>query len=229
VSKLKVPLILLAASLLPISFINEAHAQLGDLSPYVTKSYLRGQYRNRHRRGYVPFPFSVPVPVQPQLPTREQLAFNSWNNGVNLSREGNYQEAVKAFTQTIELGGINGLEIVYQARGMSYWKLGNHQQAIEDYSQSIRLNPQLAMTHSLRGLAYWDLENYQQAIEDYSQSIHLDPQLAISYFGRGKVYWKLGNRQQAIADIQEAASLAEKLSNPRLYQAAQRALATLQK
>lgn len=128
--------------------------------------------------------------------------------GVSLDESGNYNEAMEAFTNAIELDPK--LARAYVARGVAYANLGNNQQAIKDFDRAIELDPKDEKAYNNRGVAYANLGDYQQAIRDLDRAIELDPKLAAAYHSRGTVYFMLGNTQQAIRDYDRAIEIDPK-------------------
>jgi tetratricopeptide (TPR) repeat protein len=118
---------------------------------------------------------------------------------------GNYNEAIDAFSKTIELNSKN-ME-GYSGRGVAYEKLGNYNQAIKDYDIAIELNPKDDINYGARGRVYYQTGNYNQAIADYTKSIEINSQDANVYVCRGIAYENIGNYNQAIKDYDKAIEL----------------------
>jgi tetratricopeptide (TPR) repeat protein len=137
------------------------------------------------------------------------LSATEWfEKGCELSKSGNYTDAVKAFSRAIELNPQDA--VAYYNRGVIYHMLGNTQQAINDYNKAIELNQQHADFYYNRGNAYVELGNYQQAINDYNNTIELNPKYEKAYYNRGIAYFNIDNRRLGIENAKMAARLGFK-------------------
>ena len=108
------------------------------------------------------------------------LAEEYFSRGIIAYKNGNTQQALSDFNQTIKINPDDAL--AYYNRGVVYDDLGNMQQAISDYNQTIKINPYDADAYNNRGNAYSRLGNAQQAINDYNQAIKIKPNLAQAYY-----------------------------------------------
>lgn len=128
-----------------------------------------------------------------------------YQQGVEKYEQGNYQEAVKSFTQIIQINPQNAL--VYNLRGDAFYRLGDYQKAQADASQAILLNPQDANAYYDRGFSLRELKKYSEAIADFTSAIKLNPQNAYAYYGRGIAYSQMKQYKQAIEDFSKAIAL----------------------
>ena len=92
-----------------------------------------------------------------------------------LARQGKHDEAIKAFTQSIQvIADPSSAYTLYDDRGLSYHANGNYQKAIADFNQSIQLEPMNASGHYYRGLSYKALGQKQEAIADFKRVLEVD-------------------------------------------------------
>ncbi|BAY07878.1 serine/threonine-protein kinase [Calothrix sp. NIES-2098] len=119
-----------------------------------------------------------------------------------------YQEAVRDFTQVIEINPKNAL--AYNRRADAFYRLGDYQKAQLDSSKAIELNPQDANAYYDRGFSNYELGKYQEAIADYTRAIKLNAKNPYSYYGRGLARAKLKDYQGAMADFNRAIALKSK-------------------
>ena len=139
----------------------------------------------------------------------KELSAKDWLwKGYALGIAGKYQEAMEAFTKSIELDPR--ISMAYSNRSLVYTNLGIYQQALEDANKAIELDPRNALAYVNRGLAYYKLGNHQQALADANKAIELDPRISMAYLNRGVAYSKLGNYQRAIRDLDRAIELDPK-------------------
>ena len=126
--------------------------------------------------------------------------------GWKIYNTGDYNGAVKIFSEAIELNPKNAL--AYYGRAYAYDDLKKYQQAIEDCTKSIQFNsPRLVDAYNNRGEAYRKLGNYAQAINDYNKALELNPNYFKAYNNRGIAYRNLGKYDMAFQDYDKALEL----------------------
>ena len=89
-----------------------------------------------------------------------------------------YEEAVKCWTEAIELNPNNFL--AYESRGY-YFHLGDvgrFSEAIADYTRAIELRPSIADNYFYRGETYMQLEEYDLAKSDFERALGLNPEMS---------------------------------------------------
>ncbi|HEX6962214.1 MAG TPA: tetratricopeptide repeat protein [Lacipirellula sp.] len=150
--------------------------------------------------------------------------------GKRLLDEGNYDEAIEAFTDALKKARENRVIVnvnedeanVYFSRGLAYLKAGFPDTAIEDFSDAIDLLPNNGAMREQRARAYLEVGDTYKALDDATQAIRLTPDNAGAYQVRGEVYMRRDQPDRAVADweqaIQQDASLAATLE-PRLAEA----------
>lgn len=85
---------------------------------------------------------------------------------------GNYEEAIRLFTQAVQLDPNNG--VIYHNRGMAYIRLERWREAITDFSRAIALSPHPSC-YEQRGLAYYQIGDRDSAFNDWQQALRMDP------------------------------------------------------
>lgn len=138
--------------------------------------------------------------LKPQ--SNEQLIYQE---GISQYEQGNYQEAVSSFTQTLEINPQNSL--AYNHRGDAFYNLGDYEKAQADSSRAIALNPQDGNAYYDRGFAWFGLGKYKEAIADYTQAVKLNSQNPYAYYGRGLARVEIKNYQDARGDFSRAIAL----------------------
>jgi tetratricopeptide (TPR) repeat protein len=134
-----------------------------------------------------------------------------YQQGADLYKQKQYDQAIDAFTQAIRLKP--DYAVAYNDRGIAYDDEKNYDLAIQDYNQAIKLNPNYANAYNNRGNAYSDEKNYDLAIQDYNQALKLDPNYADAYNNRGVAYEKKKQYQQALQDYDRALSADPNVKN----------------
>jgi tetratricopeptide (TPR) repeat protein len=113
-------------------------------------------------------------------------------------RNGNAEEAIRAYSKVIELDPANLWG--YSGRANGYLLAEDHDRAIADYSVVIQGSPLATNVYMSRGTMYYHKGDYDQALADYTKSIENDPTEPIRYVVRAGLYEKLGQNDRAIAD-----------------------------
>jgi Tfp pilus assembly protein PilF len=83
----------------------------------------------------------------------EEKSAEEWlRQGNELSKAGNYDEAITAYNQAIAIdpNRVNA----YYNRAQVYWLKGQYELAIEDYTRELALNPDNAKAYNNRGVAF---------------------------------------------------------------------------
>jgi len=129
-----------------------------------------------------------------------------WCNGEgNATRE----LSISGCTAMIQSGAYMGeeLAIVFNNRGIAYFKSGQFESAIQDYDQAIRLRPNFLSALISRGFAYLNMRNYGAAVEAFDAALNAYPENAPSIYGRALVKRANGDAAGANADIAAAQRL----------------------
>ncbi|KXZ56970.1 hypothetical protein GPECTOR_1g876 [Gonium pectorale] len=86
---------------------------------------------------------------------------------------GNFEEAIKYFTQAIELDPSN--HVLYSNRSASQASLKNYAAALEDAMKCVELKPDWAKGYSRLGAAHHGLGEYAEAVQAYEKGLEHDP------------------------------------------------------
>ncbi len=149
------------------------------------------------------FLIAQPLPVQaidsPQI---------DFDRALQLSRDGNYSEALHQWNDFIHLYPNNALAL--SNRGNVRLALGDPQGAISDQTKSINLLPLEEDSHFNRGSAEEALNLWDEAEKDYKWIIDRNPNDAI-------VLYRLANVFQSKGEWKDASDLFYKASLAREY------------
>ena len=121
------------------------------------------------------------------------------------ARKGEHEQAVRAFTQAIELKP--DLPEAWLGRGEAYNARGAHDRAIADFTQAIALRPDFAEALNARGVAHYGKGKTGSAIEDYTAAIRLKPDYAEAFYNRAVAHSRKGDDDHALQDYSEAIRL----------------------
>ena len=113
-----------------------------------------------------------------------------WKDGVSL-----WSDALSKYTHSA---------IIYNNRGLAYYKQGNLVQAISDYSRAIEIDPNHTHAYNNRGNVYVEQNNFAQAISDCTKAIEINPNYAEAYNNRGVAYYMAEDYDKAWADVHKA-------------------------
>ncbi|XP_012527347.1 stress-induced-phosphoprotein 1 [Monomorium pharaonis] len=86
---------------------------------------------------------------------------------------GNYDEAIKCYTDAIALDGNN--HVLYSNRSAAYAKSEKYKQALEDAEKTVSLKPDWGKGYSRKGSALAYLGRYDESIQAYEKGLQLDP------------------------------------------------------
>jgi tetratricopeptide (TPR) repeat protein/Mrp family chromosome partitioning ATPase len=133
---------------------------------------------------------------------REERAATLASDGLQALADGDYNQAIPAFTEAIKLNPESAE--AHLNRGDAYLKSEAYDQAIADYTESIRLGRDNARAYTNRGIAFFQTGKTGEAINDFNDSIKLKPANAEAYVYRGNAYGSMGDTDRAIADFSKA-------------------------
>ncbi len=101
------------------------------------------------------------------------------NRGNAWSEKGEYDKAIDAYTDALEMNPR--LTAAYNNRGRAWQEKGEYDKAIADYNQTLAIKPKDADAYGCRGSAYVKKREYDKAIADYSHAVKLAPDDAHAY------------------------------------------------
>ncbi|MEM7553096.1 MAG: tetratricopeptide repeat protein [Cyanobacteria bacterium P01_A01_bin.84] len=103
--------------------------------------------------------------------TNNENAQKYLNKGLELLKDKNYLQAIKAFNEVIKIQPDN--QYAYFLKGISYLQLGKYQQAKADLDKSIELDSSISYTYFFRGMTNYALGNKEKAITDLQTAANL--------------------------------------------------------
>jgi tetratricopeptide (TPR) repeat protein len=107
--------------------------------------------------------------IQGPLVARDASRF--YKQGRYLSEQENFEQAVQAFDEAIEIDPAHALAL--NARGYAQLRLRNYQGAVDDCSRAIRVNPNYANAYLNRSVARRAMGDVAGAREDQRRAAEL--------------------------------------------------------
>lgn len=142
--------------------------------------------------------------------TKKQQIRAFMRKGNNLSKLGNYGEAIKAYDEAIKLDPTR--TIAWNKKGLALYKLGKYSDAIQAYNEAIKVDPKDSDGWYNKGLALLELREFGEAIQAYDEAIRVDPKDAFSWCDKSVALGYLDKYDEAIQCINEAIKLDPKIT-----------------
>ena len=118
--------------------------------------------------------------------------------GHTLSHMGNHQDAVRAYSQAIQ---ISATAASYQGRAEAYIQQGDYQDGIKDLERTLRLQPEKLSLYKQLSLLNQSDANYTKATESILQYLEYFPASAEAHFICGDIYFDEGNYLKALGSF----------------------------
>ncbi|KAJ1965263.1 Hsp90 cochaperone, partial [Dipsacomyces acuminosporus] len=90
---------------------------------------------------------------------------------------GNHDEAIKLFTQAIDVDPAN--HVLYSNRSASLASLKKYEEALKDAEKTIEIKPDWPKGYSRKGAALFGLQRFGEAHETYEAGLKIDPSNAL--------------------------------------------------
>jgi len=140
------------------------------------------------------------IAVRAQTPPRQtsMTAEQYAEEGVNYTKDKQYDKAVESFKQAIKLDP--NLAAAYHGLGNIYGDTGRVAEALEPLKTAARLDPDNALIHLNLGITYGNLRRTDDAIAELNIAKQLSPNDARIYLGMGNVlHNSAGRLEDALA------------------------------
>ncbi len=120
------------------------------------------------------------------------------NQGIELTNNGEFDEALVSFDKAIELN--NKAELAYFSKGIAYHNLNQLQAAYESYTKAIpkMIDAYFNRAQSILAFDAPDETELRNALSDLEKAIKLDGNFLDAYYYAAVVMKKLGQYQDAI-------------------------------
>ena len=130
-----------------------------------------------------------------------------YNYGVLLVEQGNFDEAAKAFRETLAIAPSN--DAAHNNLGYLLEREGKLEEAASEYKKAIEANPSSRQAHFKLGRILVNQQHYAEAIEQFQQTLTPVDENTPSYvYALGAAYGRAGDRAQALHYLEQARELA---------------------
>src|SRR5262245_28560690 len=119
------------------------------------------------------------------MDTPQPAAQELYDRGMALLEQGEYDQAITAFTRLLDLAPDHAPGYVY--RGRCYDCKQDHDRALADFSAAIRADPGYALAYHFRGVSHAKKQEFDKALADYNTSLGLNPDDPGARNNRGSV------------------------------------------
>ncbi|HEX3602085.1 MAG TPA: tetratricopeptide repeat protein [Lacipirellulaceae bacterium] len=117
----------------------------------------------------------------------------------------NYGEAVRSFSQAIEINPTMG--DAYFRRGICFHNLNEEKMAISDFQQAAHILFDDPRCNLWEGFTYAKMGDYNEAIRAYGDAIAASDRYTPAYANRALAYMMLGDYKKAVNDFNDAIRL----------------------
>ncbi len=139
----------------------------------------------------------------------------AFKRGVELTEQGEYDEAIAAFSAAIQIEP--GLAISHYNLGVALFQQGKLDEAIAAWRVVTRLNPDDAQAHSSLGIALATQERWDEAIAERRAAIRLKPEDALARGDLGRALVAQGQWDDALAEFCAAIRIQPDYANAHYF------------
>jgi tetratricopeptide (TPR) repeat protein len=137
--------------------------------------------------------------------TAANLADQYYGDGLNLSANGNYADAVAAYDKAVFISPGNA--DAWSNRGIALENLGRYSEAVSSYDKAVTLQPGYAEAWYNRGVAFRKMGRYADAVASYDKAVAINPSYTEAWLNRGVALDYLGRYEESIASYDMALEL----------------------
>jgi tetratricopeptide (TPR) repeat protein len=124
------------------------------------------------------------------------------NQAITLLDQEKYPDALKTFSQVVELEPNN--EEAWIGRGDALSRLNRHEEALQSYEKAIELEPKNVWGWNRKGGELSRLNRHEEALQSYEKAIELDPKSIWGWKGKGYTLKQLGRYEEALQSYEKA-------------------------
>ncbi|MDD4454080.1 MAG: tetratricopeptide repeat protein [Candidatus Methanomethylophilaceae archaeon] len=141
-------------------------------------------------------------------------AVDWYNEGIDLHRSGNYEEAIQCYDRALEIDP-KGAD-VWNNKGVAFKNLGHYDEAIKCYDRALKIDPKYARAWLNKSVALGNLGRYDEAIQCYDRALEVDPKDADAWYSKGVALNELGRYDEAVQCYDHALKIDPKYASHRV-------------
>jgi len=122
--------------------------------------------------------------------------------GDNFFNQGQYDEAIAAFTRAIEWNSKNG--VAFRKRGQAKFQMKDYEGALVDAGKAILLDPMDYLSYDLQAKGRFELRRYDESLEDCETAISINDKFADAYINRARIKQVKEDLDGALKDVKKA-------------------------
>jgi tetratricopeptide (TPR) repeat protein len=161
---------------------------------------VRADYRSGMCSGCILLFFLLALPV-----TAANLADQYYGEGLNLSANSNYADALTAYDKAVFINPGNA--DAWNNRGIALENLGRYSEAVSSYDKAVTLQPGYQEAWFNRGVAFRKMGRYADAVASYDKAVAINPSYIEAWLNRGVALDYLGRYEESIASYDKALAL----------------------
>lgn len=143
---------------------------------------------------------------------------NDSRQGDKLYSQGEYEQAIKAYSEYIEFNP-GDFKSIYN-RGRAYEALGQYDNALQDYEAAYKIDEKDENVLLSLGRHYFRNESYKDAAYYFDKATQVNANLKVAQFLKGRSYHKAGETDKAIEAYNDAISTDSQYGEAYLYRGA---------
>jgi len=119
------------------------------------------------------------------------------------------EDQLAACSRLIASGWLKerSLAMVYNNRGVAWWRLDRFDEALEDYERALSIDPDDPETHVNKGNAHAFRNEYYAALASYGQAAVIEPTHPLVHRNMGNALWAIGELEPALKSYDRAVAL----------------------
>jgi tetratricopeptide (TPR) repeat protein len=137
------------------------------------------------------------------------------NNGTYFFNQGNFDEALLAFDNAIELNP--SYTAAWVNKGVTLNRLNRCDEALMAYDKAIEYNSKDPIAWFNKGNTLYMMGNYKESLQAYKNATDIDPNYARSYYGKGCSLYMMEDDYNAVNDYKIAEKYGQNQTDIKMF------------